>query len=229
MLGFPRALAFALVLPLLAGCSGIYGANVPGGLNARRVDIPQPVVQEQLLTFQLNYDGAEVLPSASEQARLADFLFARNVAQGEFIGVTVSPAATGAITAGREQALRTLLQRWGYQAGINATQSRVGSGQTALLIAQQLLVLAPEGCTGTAAAALIAKPNEVAMSRMGCATAHNLGVMVQDKRDLLAGGPLTGGSDGERAAKLYQYYRTRPHALESGEEADPGSFTPGGS
>ena len=107
-----RVLVLALALPLLAGCSGIYGANVPGGLNARRVDIPQPVMHEQLLTFQVNYDGGEVLPSASEQARLADFLFARNVTPGEFIAVTVSPAATAAITAGREQALRTLLLGW---------------------------------------------------------------------------------------------------------------------
>jgi type IV pilus biogenesis protein CpaD/CtpE len=217
----------ALALPLLAGCSGIYGANVPGGLDARRVDIPQPVMQEQLLTYQVDYDGGEVQPSASEQGRLADFLFARNVAPGEFIAVTVTPAATAAITAGREQALSNLLQGWGYRAGVNAAQSRVGTGQSALLITHQLLMLEPEGCLGSSATALIAKPNEVAMSRMGCSTAHNLGVMVVDKRDLAAGGPLTGGSDGERAAQLYQYYRTREHALERGEEESPGSFAPG--
>jgi type IV pilus biogenesis protein CpaD/CtpE len=226
---FFRILVLALALPLLAGCSGIYGANVPGGLNARRVDIPQPVMHEQLLTYQVNYDGGEVLPSASEQARLADFLFARNVTPGEFIAVTVSPAATAAITTGREQALSTLLLGWGYAAGVNAVQPRVGTGQTALLITHQLLMLEPEGCFGTSGTALIAKPNELAMSRMGCSTAHNLGVMVVDKRDLVAGGPLTGGSDGERAAKLYKYYRDRPHALEGGEESDPGGFSPGGS
>lgn len=222
------AVALALALPLLAGCSGIYGANVPGGLDARRVDIPQPVVHEQLLTFQVNYDGGETLPSAGEQARLADFLFARSVAPGEFIAITVTPAATAAITLGREQALSDLLRRWGYVAGVHTPKSRVGTGQSALLIVQQLLVLEPEGCLGDSAGALIAKPNEVAMSRMGCATAHNLGVMVEDKRDLVAGGPLTGGSDGERAAMLYQYYRTRPHALESGDESDPGGFAPEG-
>ncbi|HKY96182.1 MAG TPA: CpaD family pilus assembly lipoprotein [Kiloniellales bacterium] len=223
-----RATLLLLVLPLMA-CEGVDGANVPGGLNAVRVDIPQPVMHEQLLTFQVNYDGGEVLPSAAEQARLADFLFARNVAPGEFISVTVSPAATAAITAGREQGLRSLLQRWGYQAGVNATQSRVGAGQSALLITHQLLTLEPEGCLGTSATALIAKPNELAMSRLGCATAHNLGVMVKDKRDLVAGGPMTGASDGERAAMLYDYYRTRPHVLESGEEALPGAFEPEGS
>ena len=73
---FHRIVVLALALPLLAGCSGIYGANVPGGLNARRVDIPQPVMQEQLLTYQVNYDGGEVMLSAAEQSRLADFLLA---------------------------------------------------------------------------------------------------------------------------------------------------------
>jgi len=222
-----RLASLALLLPLLAGCSGIDGANVPGGLNARRVDIPQPVVREELLTFQVNYTAAEAMPSPGEQSRLADFLFARNVAPGAFVAIAVTPAASPALTAGREQALRSLLLGWGYDAGVAVGQSRSGSGQSSLLILRQIVVLPPEGCAGTAAGALIAKPNEIAMSRMGCATAHNLGVMVQDKRDLIAGGPMSGDSDGERAAQLYGYYRQREHALERGDEESPGSFSPG--
>lgn len=228
MVPIPRFLLLLPVVALLSGCSGINGANVPGGLNARRVGIPQPVAQEQMLAFQVNYDGGELVPSAGEQSRLADFLFARNVAPGEFIAVTVTPAATAAITSGREQALSNLLQRWGYQAGVHTPKSRVGTGQSALLIIQQVVLLQPEGCVGTAAAALIAKPNEIAMSRMGCATAHNLGVMVEDKRDLIAGGPMSDENDGARAAQLYNYYRTREHALQSGDEESPGSFAPSG-
>jgi len=224
-----RLAALAVLLPLLAGCSGIYGANVPGGLNARRVDIAQPVVREELLTHELAYAAAETLPSPGEQAALADFLFARNVAPGSFVAITVAPATTVQLTAGREQALRSLLQGWGYQAGVAVGQTRVGSGESALVLVHQVVVLPPEGCAGAAAAALIAKPNEVAISRMGCATAHNLGVMVKDKRDLIAGGPMTSPSDGERAAQLYGYYRQREHALERGEEESPGSFSPGSS
>jgi type IV pilus biogenesis protein CpaD/CtpE len=227
MLSFGRAWLVALTLPLLAACSGIYGANVPGGLDARRVDLAQPVVHEQLLNHQLRYQAAEVVPSPAEQARLADFLFARDVQPGSFIAISVEPAATPALTAGREQGLRSLLQRWGYQAGVAVGQARAGSGQSAILLVHQLVLLPPEGCAGASAAAVIAKPNEVAISRMGCATAHNLGVMVADKRDLIAGAPL-GVSDGERAAQLYNYYRNRDHALELGEEADPGGFSPSG-
>jgi type IV pilus biogenesis protein CpaD/CtpE len=227
MLSFGQAWLVALTLPLLAACSGIYGANVPGGLDARRVDLAQPVAQQQLLNHQVTYAAMEVIPSTAEQAKLADFLFARDVQPGAFIALTVEPAATPALTAGREQALRTLLQRWGYQSGIATSGgTRAGSGQSALVIVQQLVLLPPEGCAGASAAAVIAKPNEVAISRMGCATAHNLGVMVSDKRDLLAGDALAGVSDGERAAQLYDYYRHREHALERGEEEDPGGFSP---
>jgi type IV pilus biogenesis protein CpaD/CtpE len=228
MLCLGRVWLVALTLPLIAACSGIYGANVPGGLDARRVDLTQPVVHEQLLNHQVRYQAAEVVPSPAEQARLADFLFARDVRPGSFIAISVEPAPTPALTAGREQGLRSLLQRWGYQAGVAVGQARAGSGQSAIIIVHQLVLLPPEGCAGASAAAVIAKPNEVAISRMGCATAHNLGVMVADKRDLIGGAPL-GVSDGERAAQLYNYYRNRDHALELGEEADPGGFTPGGS
>jgi type IV pilus biogenesis protein CpaD/CtpE len=222
-----RVLTLIIALPLLGACSGIYGANVPGGLDARRVDLTQPVVHEQVLNHQVHFQAAEVGPSPGEQARLADFLFARNVTPGSFVAISVAPAATPALTAAREQSLRGLLQSWGYQAGIAVGQVRAGNGQSAVLIMQQIVLLPPPGCAGASAGAVIAKPNEVAISRMGCTTAHNLGVMVQDKRDLLAGQPL-GASDGERAAQLYGYYRTREHALERGEEADPGGFTPTG-
>lgn len=228
MVAFRRAWPLALALPLLAACSGIYGASVPGGLDARRVDLAQPVVHEQLLNHQIRFEPAQSLPSPAEQNQLADFLFARDVRPGAFVAISVEPAATAGLTAAREQGLRTLLQRWGYQAGIATGGARVGNGESALLIVQQLVVLPPPGCAGDSVTAVIAKPNEAAISRMGCATAHNLGVMVADKRDLLAGGPMVGPTDGERAAQLYDYYRRREHALERGEEENPGGFTPTG-
>lgn len=208
-----------------AACSGVEGVGVPGGLNARRVELAQPVVMERTLHHDLAYAGNEILPSAGEQLALRDFLVAVDANRDDFLVVAVEPAATAQLTLERERQLVGLLQGWGFRAAGTAGGTAGGFGQNALVLVQQLRLLQPEGCIGDSAQAVIAQANEVAMSRIGCSTAHNLGLMVKNPRDLVSAQPMS-GADGERAAFLYQKYRTRDPALD--KQALSGGFAPVG-
>lgn len=221
----PLVACLALLATALttAGCSGVEGVGVPGGLDARRVELAQPVVMERTLHHDVAYAGNELLPSSAEQLALHDFLLAVGASRDDFLAVAVEPAATAQVTLERQRQLVGLLRGWGFQAAATGNGTAGGFGQTAMVLIQQLRLLQPEGCIGDSAQAVIAQPNEVAMSRIGCSTAHNLGLMVEDPRDLIAAQAMT-PPDGERAAFLFQQYRTRDPAVDRLRAA--GGFTP---
>lgn len=220
----PPTLLLATLLGL-AGCSGMEGVGVPGGLNARRVELAQPVVMERTLHHDIAYQGNEILPSSAQQVALREFLMAVEANPDDFLAVAVEPAATAQLTLERERQLVGLLRGWGFRAAGTAGGTAGGFGQNALVLVQQLRLLQPAGCIADSAQAVIAQANEVAMHRIGCSTAHNLGLMVKDPRDLVAAQPMS-GADGERAAFLYQKFRTRDPALD--RQRQNGGFTPQG-
>ncbi len=219
--------AFLAALALAtAGCGGIEGVGVPGGLNARRVELAQPIVDERTLQYDIQYAGNEVLPSLPEQLELATFLQDSGTTGGDFIAVAVEPAATAQLSLERQRQLVGLLRNWGYQAAGTGSGTAGGFGQSALVLVQQVRLLQPPGCIGDSAGAVIAKPSDVAMARMGCSTSYNLGLMVADPRDLADGAAVMGPADAERAAFLLRTYRTRDPRLD--QQPGPGGYTPSG-
>jgi len=218
----------AAALLLLAACTGWQGVGVPGGLNARRVDLAQPVVNERVLSHDLVFAQGSALLQPGARNALIEFLAYNGVAPGEQVAVAVEPAATPQLTEQRRQAVTGLLGGLGLVPTGAARAGASGQGDSALLVVRQLVLTEPAGCAGSSAVGRIAYDNEVAMSRFGCATAYNLGLMLADPHDLVAGRPL-GPSDGERAALLLRSYQVREHALDrdaGGGQA--GTFTPGG-
>ena len=211
---------------LLAACQGPQGVGVPGGLNARRVELAQPVVNERVLSHDLAFvpGGAGFAPGARNA--LIEFLAYNGIEPGESVTVAVEPAATPALTDQRRQATRTLLAGLGLVPTGTAVGG-TGGGDSALLVVRQLQLTPPAGCA--ASIDRIVRDNEVAMSRMGCATAHNLGLMLVNPADLTGGQPM-GPSSGERAALLLRSYKAREHALDRDDTGgSAGGFTPGGS
>lgn len=219
----------ALAALLLAACQGTEGVGVPGGLNARRVDLAQPVVHERLLTHALAFQpgSAGLAPGAAD--RLVEFLAFNGVEPGAQVAVAMEPAATPALTEQRRRAAAGLLTGLGLVPGGVGSAGGSGAGDAALLVVRQLQLTQPPGCAGSAAVGRIVKDNEVAMSRFGCSTAHNLGLMLANPADLLAARPM-GPADGERAALLLRSYKARQHALDRDDTGgSAGGFTPGGS
>ncbi len=224
-----RRAVSVLMLLLLGACTGTQGVGVPGGLNARRVDLAQPVVNERVVSHDLTFrnGSAQFQPGAPDA--LVEFLASNGIEPGEQIAVAVEPAVTPQLTEQRRAAVNGLLSGLGLvPTGSGARAGAIGQGDSALLVVHQIYLTEPAGCAGTSAVGRIAQDNEVAISRFGCATAYNLGQMIADPRDLIAGREM-GPSDGERAAFLLRSYKLRQHALDrdaAGGQA--GSFTPGG-
>jgi pilus assembly protein CpaD len=219
-----------LALLLLTACQGLPGVGVPGGLNARRVELAQPVVHERILSHELAFDAGKATFAPGARNALIEFLAYNGIEPGSAVAVAVEPATTTALAEQRRRAASGLLSGLGLVPTGGAQGGGVGSGDAALLVVRQLAVLPPAGCAGSAAVGRIVRDNEVAMSRFGCATANNLGLMVVDPGDLIAGRPMEPTSSGERAALLLRSYKLREHALDRDDSGgSAGGFTPGGS
>lgn len=221
-----RLLPLALVA-LLAACQGTDGVGVPGGLNARRVELAQPVVHERLLMHDVAFrpGSASLAPGAAD--RLVEFLAYNGIEPGSSVAVAVEPAATAALTEQRRRATAGLLTGLGL-VPTGGAAGGIGGGDSALLAVRKIELTQPAGCAGSAAVGRIVRDNEVAISRFGCSTAYNLGLMVANPADLAAGQAM-GPSDGERSALLLRSYKVRQHALDRDDSGgSAGGFSPGG-
>ncbi len=143
----------------------------------------------------------------AEQARLAEFLSTQGsqASGGAVISVGPSTGPSGVVGA-RERAIREALARRGYrQVDTVHTGSDTGGANQAIVAVNRYVVTTPR-CPD------FSKPTEsnytnTTHSNFGCASAHNLGVMVADPADL-ARGRSEGAQDGTQAVLGVQRYRT---------------------
>jgi pilus assembly protein CpaD len=147
--------------------------------------------------------GSAVL-SPAEAARLVQFLGRGGMEEGDRVALGAGPAS-GTLGERRMQAIATYLRTYGVIAA-------VGSAPPAALVADQVLVDVGRYVVTTPSCPNWSRPSgpeftNSPSSNFGCATATNLGLMVADPGDLLAGRGH-GATDGEPATLAVQRYRT---------------------
>jgi pilus assembly protein CpaD len=138
-----------------------------------------------------------------EAARLSQFL-SNNRSEGNAT-VTIGPATSPALSAGRERVVRELLSARGYRPVDVVYASTAESLNQVTVSVASNVVITPR-CPD------FSKPTEynysnTTHSNYGCASAHNLGIMVADPADLVRGRDQ-GVQDGPNAVLGIQRYRT---------------------
>lgn len=144
-----------------------------------------------------------------EREALAMFVRQNNVQPGSHVSVAAptKTSAQGARSRNRLASIRNELQRMGISSSIvNAepTNNR-STGDEIVVFAQTVAVLPPD-CPGYNSPIVLDyewRPG----TKLGCANAINLGLMVANPNDLAQGRPI-GPADGEASALGVQRYRT---------------------
>jgi pilus assembly protein CpaD len=173
-------------------------------------------------------DVQHVIPFAPKAVELSDverealgmFVRQNNLQPGSHVSVA-APAKTAAQSArarSRMAVVRNELQRMGVSSSIVNAESTNGqnSGEEVVVFAQTVAVLPPDcpGYNSPIALDYEWRPN----TKIGCANAINLGLMVANPNDLAQGRPI-GPADGEAMALGVQRYRTAGTFPESDSQA----------
>lgn len=157
--------------------------------------------QEHIVRFA--HGRADLSPA--EAAQLADFLGNQAAQSGATISVGPATGPSG-IGSSRERTVRDALARLGYrQVNVIHTGSDTGGPNQVAVVVNRYVVTTPR-CPDFSKAPEYNYTNTTG-SNFGCASAHNLGVMVADPADLARGRP-TGAQDGTQAVLGVQRYRT---------------------
>jgi pilus assembly protein CpaD len=162
-------------------------------------------------------DAQHVVPFAAKDLEMADverealamFVRQNNLQPGSHVSVA-APAKTAAQSArsrNRLASVRNELQRMGVSSSIVQAEATTNqsTGDEVVVFAQTVAVLPPD-CPGYNQPIVLDyewRPN----TRLGCANAVNLGLMVANPSDLAQGRPV-GPADAEAMAAGVQRYRT---------------------
>jgi pilus assembly protein CpaD len=217
MTGRRAAVPALLLAALLGGCGGRTGV-----LDARAVTLPQPQLAESLVQHEVAFEGPGGSIGPGERAALRAFLESYQV--GPTARITVAADGSGADA--RRHALVALLRGWGYAASGGGGSGGYGGTGEALVLVRQTVMTEPAGCRASDIRNAAFEPYEVPINRFGCATAHNLGAMIHDPNDLVAGDRM-GPADGERAASMVRSWLVLPSALASTPPTESVSTTSG--
>lgn len=162
-------------------------------------------------------DAQHVIPFASKDLEISDverealamFVRQSNLQPGSHVSVAAptKTAAQAARSRNRLASVRNELQRMGVSSSVVQAEStgNQSSGDEVVVFAQTVAVLPPD-CPGYNQPITLDfewRPN----TRLGCANAVNLGLMVANPSDLAQGRPLS-AADGETMAAGVQRYRT---------------------
>jgi pilus assembly protein CpaD len=151
----------------------------------------------------VRFPGNAAALDAHEAARLAQFLGSRASDGGATIAV--GPGTSGALVSSRERAVRDALAARGYRA-VDVFHVSSADALNQVIVSVASAVVVTPRCPD------YSKPTEynytnTPHSNFGCASAHNLGVMVADPADL-ARGRDEGTLDGTQSVLGVQRYRT---------------------
>jgi pilus assembly protein CpaD len=181
--------------------------------------IAQPQVQRVNVQHVVPFAQKDLEMTDVEREALAMFVRQNNLQPGSHVSVA-APAKTAAQTArarNRLASVRNELQRMGVSSSIvqaEATNNQ-STGDEIVVFAQTVAVLPPD-CPGYNQPITLDyewRPN----TRLGCANAVNLGLMVANPSDLAQGRPVS-AADGEAMALGVNRYRTDT-TYPSGESA----------
>jgi pilus assembly protein CpaD len=169
----------------------------------------QPSVQRVDVQYVIPFGQKELEISDVEREALAMFVRQNNLQPGSHVAVA-APAKTAAQAArsrNRLASVRNEMQRMGISSTIVQAQptTNQSTGEEVVVFAQTVAVLPPD-CPGYNQPIVLDyewRPN----TRLGCANAINLGLMVANPSDLAQGRPI-GPADAEPNALSIERYRT---------------------
>jgi pilus assembly protein CpaD len=166
------------------------------------------------LTHTVQFAPGATRISAAERHRLAGFIADADLMAGEH--VYLETPRGDAVSRAREDDIRRILARRGILVGsipasMTAPDSQIALGDTVTIQLERYVVTPPD-CPNWSKPTGGDPTNSVA-SNFGCATATNLGLMVANPRDLIAG-RTPGPVDAEPTLIAVQNYRAgKPIAL----------------
>jgi pilus assembly protein CpaD len=171
--------------------------------------VAQPQVQRVDVQHVIPFGAKDIEISDVEREALAMFVRQSNLQPGSHVSVAAptKTAAQGARSRNRLASVRNELQRMGVSSSIVQAEStnNQSTGEEVVVFAQTVAVLPPD-CPGYNQPITLDyewRPN----TRLGCANAVNLGLMVANPSDLVQGRPI-GAADAESNALAIQRYRT---------------------
>jgi pilus assembly protein CpaD len=169
----------------------------------------QPQVQRVDMQYVVPFAPKALEMTDVEREALAMFVRQNNLQPGTHVSVAAptKTATQAARSRNRLAAVRNELQRLGVSSAIVQAQptNNQSTGDEVVVFAQTVAVVPPD-CPGYNAPIVLDfewRPN----TRLGCANAVNLGLMVANPNDLAQGRPI-GPADGEAMALGVQRYRT---------------------
>jgi pilus assembly protein CpaD len=223
-LRFAPALVAALIPALLGGCAEMdREERLLTYSGWRQMDVPpQPRVEQIPVRHVVQFlPGADIM-TATDRVALASFLAGNGIGRGAQVAVaTVNPGPDSTRVAARLEAVSSTLNRMGVATVSQPPTMDAGAAQSdAVLVVAYKLAVLPQECPGYTTPVMLDEANRPVFS-WGCSTAANLGLMVEDPRDLLDGRDLA-PADGEAARQAIQRYRgiQRPNAVFPPERED---------
>jgi pilus assembly protein CpaD len=235
-LRFASVALAALIAPaLLGGCAEWDTSRRDLTYAAwKQIDAPvEPRVEKVPVRHVVRFlPGANIM-TATDRVTLVGFLAASGIGQGSQVALSVvSPTAEGgARQASRLQAVAATLNQMGVAATAQpptiAPDVDIAGAQPddIVVVAYQLAVL-PPACPGYNAPVVLDESGRP-VSSWGCATAANLGMMVEDPRDLAEGRTLA-PADGEEGALVIRRYREGTPVPQTGVETTTSTAGTGG-
>jgi pilus assembly protein CpaD len=210
-----RGLALGLCLLPIAACDGDPRPTVSLTNGA---DLPEARALIDQIQYSVPFEGSALAPSPRELDRLALFLDSHGVRPDDRLHLIAAPGADAQATQARFAALaRALGDR-----GLTVTPPRTTAGLmaatpgTLTVVARRYEIRLPD-CPDWSDP-IIGKWSNQAHSNFGCATATNLGLMVEDPHDLIEGRTL-GAMDGRVAARNSRAYLEGGSASNTGQNA----------
>jgi pilus assembly protein CpaD len=190
-----RFLAIAIAGTGLAACTPT--ASLWSEADAHR----EIGVERVSFTYDVVFAPGNAQLSPVEAARLSDFLARQQVGYGDRVEIQV-PTEDPRLAERRAAAVADVLARDGIEAARGAAHAPGG-----IRLAVSRNVAVPPTCSDWRKADDDGDPSNTAMPNLGCANLRNLGLMVADPGELVAGHPLSAGS-GEPLAAGVERYRT---------------------
>lgn len=219
---FLRAAAAAVLIAAVSGCS-------PTPTDAQWTAADATVKENRVVflrqTFDVHFEpGADRL-SPEEQRRLAAFLDQEGIGLYDELTLAVAGDSGGGagLSARRRAAVAAFLNSRHLKSA-PAPGEGAPVDQVTLVVGRYIVV--PPNCPDWRKPS-DEDPQNTSSSNLGCATTTNLGLMVADPRDLIAG-KEQGPSDAENNAWAIQRYRDGYYKVPaSAYEKEPGNFAKG--
>jgi pilus assembly protein CpaD len=186
---------------LLFLMAGVSACTPPAALWSEADAHKEIVVRRIELTHDVAFASNSAELSPTELKRLDDFLSRQQVGYGDLVEIRM-PDNDPRVGARRAAAVGERLAR----SGIAFERGSIAS-PTGLRVAVTRSVAIPPACPDWRKPDNDGDPSNTTMSNLGCANMRNLGLMIADPGELLAGRPSTMGS-GEPLAAGVQRYRT---------------------